>query len=242
MGENTAEVAHEALIREWPTLREWLNQDREGLRLHRHLTEAAYEWELLGRDPGALYRGAHLAQAREWAALHPNVLNAGERELPECLHRQEQHEEQEREEARQRELAAAKELAENSRASPPSRLRMRNRVITTVGSIALILALLAGLFGVQSNRNASASRNQFQTSGGATTCFGSQPLVISRGSSEQIALLSLRSMNTHYTPEGDAALAAAARLDYPVQLFTDTSISLDRGLFTRWQVCPHRQR
>src|SRR4030095_6707875 len=79
LGEDTAEVAHEALIREWPTLREWLNQDREGLRLHRHLTEAAYEWELLGRAPGALYRGAHLAQARAWAELHPKVLNAGER-------------------------------------------------------------------------------------------------------------------------------------------------------------------
>src|SRR6185503_6747606 len=49
-------------------------------------------------------------------------------------------------------------------------------------------------------------------------------LLSSDGSSEQVALLSLRSMNTHYTPEGDAALAAAARLDYPVQLFTDTNI------------------
>ena len=43
-GEHGVEVAHEALIREWPTLREWLDADREGLRLHRHLTEAAQEW------------------------------------------------------------------------------------------------------------------------------------------------------------------------------------------------------
>ena len=39
----TVEVAHEALIREWPTLREWLSEDREGLRLHRQLTHAAEE-------------------------------------------------------------------------------------------------------------------------------------------------------------------------------------------------------
>src|SRR5258705_6044435 len=39
LGDNSAEVAHEALIREWPTLRDWLSQDREGLLLHRHLTE-----------------------------------------------------------------------------------------------------------------------------------------------------------------------------------------------------------
>ena len=64
LGEDTAEVAHEALIREWPTLREWLNQDRESLRLHRHLTEAVHEWELLEHDAGALYRSSHLAQAR----------------------------------------------------------------------------------------------------------------------------------------------------------------------------------
>jgi WD40 repeat protein len=44
-------------------------------------------------------------------------------------------------------------------------------------------------------------------------------LLSSGGSSEQIALLSLRSMNTQYTLEGDAALAAAARLDYPVKSY-----------------------
>ena len=49
-GQDTAEVAHEALIREWPTLRGWLEEDREGLRLHRRLTEAAQEWDASGRD------------------------------------------------------------------------------------------------------------------------------------------------------------------------------------------------
>ena len=33
----TAEVAHEVLIRRWPTLRRWLEEDREGIRLHRRL-------------------------------------------------------------------------------------------------------------------------------------------------------------------------------------------------------------
>ena len=37
LGEGTAEVAHEVLIREWPTLRGWLEEDREGIRLHRQL-------------------------------------------------------------------------------------------------------------------------------------------------------------------------------------------------------------
>jgi hypothetical protein len=44
-----AEVAHEALIREWPALRGWLDENREGLRLHRQLTEAAGPGRRTGR-------------------------------------------------------------------------------------------------------------------------------------------------------------------------------------------------
>jgi hypothetical protein len=54
LDEDSPQVAHEALIREWPILRGWLAEDREGLRIHRRLTEAAAEWEALGRDAGAL--------------------------------------------------------------------------------------------------------------------------------------------------------------------------------------------
>ena len=49
LNEDSAEVAHEALIREWQRLHEWLMQDREGLRVHRHLTEAAPRMGRLGR-------------------------------------------------------------------------------------------------------------------------------------------------------------------------------------------------
>jgi WD40 repeat protein/class 3 adenylate cyclase len=153
LSEDTAEVAHEALIREWPQLREWLSQDREGIILHRNLTEAAHEWELLERDTGSVYRGARLAQANEWSALNHNALNAREKLFLDASNRQAKQEEQEREDQLQRELDSAKELAETQRQSA-SRLRTRNRVITTVGTIAIILALLAGTFGVQSNRNA----------------------------------------------------------------------------------------
>ena len=65
--EGTVQFAHEALIREWPRLRAWLNEDRESLRVHRHLTRSAHAWEAMGRDPGELYRGARLAAALDWA-------------------------------------------------------------------------------------------------------------------------------------------------------------------------------
>ena len=79
IGEGAVEVAHEALLREWPRLRRWLEQDSEGRRLHQHLRAAAREWDAGGRDPGELYRGARLAAALEWSAAHGPELNASER-------------------------------------------------------------------------------------------------------------------------------------------------------------------
>ena len=72
-------MAHEALLREWPRLRGWLEDDAEGRRLHRHVTLAARDWEAGGRDPGELYRGARLAAATDWIAGHEGDLNALER-------------------------------------------------------------------------------------------------------------------------------------------------------------------
>jgi WD40 repeat protein/class 3 adenylate cyclase len=79
LGEGTAEVAHEVLLREWPTLRGWVEEDREGLRLHRQLGVAARIWDSGGREPSDLYRGARLTAAVDWARAHRDTLNATER-------------------------------------------------------------------------------------------------------------------------------------------------------------------
>jgi DNA-binding SARP family transcriptional activator/WD40 repeat protein len=79
--QGAVEVAHEALLREWPRLRGWLEEDAEGRRLHQHLIQAARDWEAGGRDPGELYRGARLASALDWADHHGPELNELEREF-----------------------------------------------------------------------------------------------------------------------------------------------------------------
>ena len=148
--QNTAEVAHEALIREWPTLRGWLEEDREGLRLHRRLTEAAQEWDAMGRDPEVLYRGARLAQAIEWAEVHPDDLNMLERTFLETSQTLVEKENIEREAQRQRDLDAAQRLAETERARAEEQLissrRLRQRAV--VLTIALILSGLLALVAV----------------------------------------------------------------------------------------------
>jgi WD40 repeat protein/class 3 adenylate cyclase/tRNA A-37 threonylcarbamoyl transferase component Bud32 len=77
LGEGTAELAHEVLIREWPTLRGWLDEDEERIRLQRRLAAAARLWDTGGREPSDLYRGARLAAAVDSA----HDLNATEREF-----------------------------------------------------------------------------------------------------------------------------------------------------------------
>ena len=81
IGEGEVEVAHEALLREWPRLRSWLEEDAQGRHLHQQLSAAAREWDAGGRDPGELYRGARLAAALDWSARHEPELNATERQL-----------------------------------------------------------------------------------------------------------------------------------------------------------------
>ena len=79
LGEGSVEVAHEALLSEWPRLREWIEEDSDGRRLRRHITHAAAEWDAGGRDPGELYRGPRLAAALDWSADHAFELNELER-------------------------------------------------------------------------------------------------------------------------------------------------------------------
>ena len=79
--DGTVEVAHEALLREWPRLQGWLEEDREGRRLHAHLAAAAREWAARDRDPAELYRGARLSAALEWTAHHATQLSQREREF-----------------------------------------------------------------------------------------------------------------------------------------------------------------
>lgn len=150
---DAVEIAHEALVRGWPRLREWLNENRDGLKLHRQLTEAAHEWALLERDTSVLYRGARFAQAREFAALNGDALNAGERAFLEAAEENEKRQEREKEESRQRELVAAQKLAETEQRAN-KRLRQRALFLAGAFVLALVLAGVALFFGNRANENA----------------------------------------------------------------------------------------
>jgi WD40 repeat protein len=204
--QNVAEVAHEALIREWPTLRNWLEENREGLRLHRHLTMTAQEWDTSQRDPSMLYRGARLAQALEWAVGYGDDLNLLERSFLEESKVLVEKEAAAREVQRQRELESAQKLAETEKMRAEEqveanrRLRHRAIILTTAFILTGILALVAGIFWqrtIQANKLATSR----EFSAAAINNLQIDP--------ERSALLALQALETSDTLEARNALHQA---------------------------------
>jgi WD40 repeat protein len=59
-------ISHEALIRNWARFQDWIDQNRDNIRIERRLMDAAKEWKRLNRDPELLYSGGKLIEAEEW--------------------------------------------------------------------------------------------------------------------------------------------------------------------------------
>ncbi|MBK5269287.1 MAG: protein kinase [Acidimicrobiia bacterium] len=64
----TVEVAHEALLREWPLFRDWVGERRDALIIQRRFTTALDEWNAGNQTEDLLPTGGRLAQFEEWAA------------------------------------------------------------------------------------------------------------------------------------------------------------------------------
>jgi hypothetical protein len=109
------DVAHEALIRSWPRLRQWIEEDRSALRTHLRIAEATRDWQTNGEDESYLYQGTRLLVGEEWAQSHGELLSIVERRFLEtsiALRDRKWHEEEAR---RERELENAKKAAELDR-------------------------------------------------------------------------------------------------------------------------------
>jgi WD40 repeat protein len=135
----TVEIAHEAVCRAWPRLRAWLDEDRDGHRLHRHLALAAGEWEQSGRDPSELYRGPRLATALDWAARDDPPLNVAERAF----------------------LSASTERRDAEQHEARRRIRRLRAALVAV-AVLLVLAVTAGLLAVRSDQAARDQRDTAQ--------------------------------------------------------------------------------
>ncbi len=65
-GTTTIELSHEAVIREWRRLADWIREAREDLHLLTEIREDAAAWRRSGQSPDRLYRSKRLADAQAW--------------------------------------------------------------------------------------------------------------------------------------------------------------------------------
>jgi WD40 repeat protein len=132
----TIEVAHEALLREWTRLREWLTESRSDVRTQRQLSTAVREWNHGQRDSSFLMTGSRLEQFEDWFSHTTIALTQDERAFITASTQEEQA-------RRRRELRAAKQL------------KQRAIYLSVALVLAIVLAGVALFFGNQANKNAA---------------------------------------------------------------------------------------
>lgn len=135
--DDQAEVAHEALIRNWPRLVGWLDDERTSLRQRIRLTAAADQWLMHGRDPGGLMRGAALDEAGRYTDL--NVLEA---EFLEASRDAQTRAQLEKDAVARREVEHARSMAEAA-TREEQRTRENARRMALAAAILLLLLVVA---------------------------------------------------------------------------------------------------
>jgi DNA-binding SARP family transcriptional activator/WD40 repeat protein len=135
---DSLELAHEALVRAWPRLQTWLDDDVEGQRILRHLTLAADSWQAMGRPTSELYRGLRLQTALDWRAGTRPALTPTETAFLDAGH------------------AAARDEAADAaaRVRHQTLLNRRLRVFLGVAGVFLLVAVAAGVQAARSGHQA----------------------------------------------------------------------------------------
>ena len=108
--EETVEVVHESLIWEWQTLRQWIEDNRSFRTWQDRLEGSRRQWEITGKDNGALLRGVPLVEAESWQEERLAELSERQRIFIQLSLALRDREKQERESQQQR-ITIARTLA-----------------------------------------------------------------------------------------------------------------------------------
>ncbi|MCC7205916.1 MAG: hypothetical protein IT323_01330, partial [Anaerolineae bacterium] len=133
----TVELAHEAILREWSGLREWLDESRTDVRLERLLNASTADWLAAGREASYLLHGGRLAMYRAWKYSTSIALTSDEAAYVDASIRHEQ-----------RQAVLRRRLR-----------RLAFGVAVTVAVVMSALAVLARIGQVQAERQAAVNRS-----------------------------------------------------------------------------------
>src|SRR5262249_18784385 len=145
----TVEVAHEALIRTWPRLRQWIDSNREKLRSRAAIVQAKTDWEQNGRrDDMLLPAGLQLERARTLLADPGDITTDDIKEFISRSSAREEAERRAREEALARHEAQVgeKRAAGARTAAAQARLARFQRI--TVAAVGAVILTAGGIVGL----------------------------------------------------------------------------------------------
>ena len=230
----TIEVAHEALLREWSRLREWLNESRADVRTQRQLNHAVQEWNTAQRDASFLMAGSRLEQFEGWSANTTIALTQAERTFLSASITERDRRELEEQARQGRELESARKLAETENRAA-NQLRRRAVFLAGALGLAIVAAIFAGVFAKRSGtlaaqNEAIASAAQQQALIASARELSSEANINLDIDPERSILLALQAVNKTYTigqpviPEAENALhraVQASRLELTLSGHTD---------------------
>jgi DNA-binding SARP family transcriptional activator/class 3 adenylate cyclase/WD40 repeat protein/energy-coupling factor transporter ATP-binding protein EcfA2 len=181
---DSVEIAHEALLHEWPQLHAWLYEDLEGRRLHQRLHDAVRAWEAADHDSSELHRGGRLQADEEWAAAHPEELSATESAFLDASR-------------------SAREQQERSHRRVARRLRTQVAAL----SLLLVVAIATGAVALVQSRRAGEQRDAAAATAreSALRALASDAANLRRARPDLSALLAVES---HRIDPGPASLSA----------------------------------
>ncbi len=195
--QETAELAHDALLRAWPQLRSWIAADRAGLLVRQQLAEAAVNWARHDRDPAFLYAGSRLAEVDAWLREDPERARVGPTERVF--------------------LAAARHQRRRD--------SLRRRRGVALLAVALVLALAAAGYATWQQRIAARNEAVAEASrNGALALATAYTAERLRGSNPALAMqLGVAAFGTAATAEARSALLSAVSIPVTTTLSGHTN-------------------
>ncbi len=188
----TVEVAHEAILTEWPRLASWIEDHREDLLLRSRLAVAVADWETADRSATYLLTGGRLDQHESWTKDTELALTSAEQEFMSISRR-----------------------SEDERRTKRSRNR---RLIMSGFAVAAVVAAVLGIAALIARNDAQhkATVAAAERDSARAAQLGAAALEQISTDPERSLLLGIESLHTEPTVSGLAAVHAALFQHYTI--------------------------
>jgi WD40 repeat protein/DNA-binding SARP family transcriptional activator len=219
--EESVELIHEALIRHWTQLAEWMDEDRDFRRWQQRLRAFVQHWVACNQDKDALLRGLLLSEAERWVELRRAELSQIEQEFIDAGVQERKARQAAVELARQQELEQAQRLAEiesqraeieHSRAEVEHKTSLRLRWLTISLTVVLLVAIGTAIYAILSRSEAQQFARQ-----ALSRQLAAQSIGVADGATDLALLLNVEALDLMTDPDDRLNLLTS----FPVSALLD---------------------